>query len=205
MENNYNEVKKGGFKNKKVLVGLAILIVLVAGVICLFVVNSKRNVEVNDLKVKYSNPVVKVNGAEKGFTKTYKITVKNTTNELKTYSLEWIKIKNNFKEQNKLLYEIKGTGPYAASLGKSQVPVAGFKVFNQVAIQALKTQKYEIILYYDGKTNKDKKSLFEGTLNIVSEKVVNKENKKKKMKEDMEKRIKEMESKHNKEKKKIAA
>lgn len=161
-------------KNKKLLIVIGIVLVLLIGVL-VYYLNKDTLDEKNDLSIRY------VNGDEISFkdlsnNKTYekKIVVKNDTNELKTYSLSWLNISNNYKEQNKLTYEIKGEGNRAASLDKSQVPVVGSNVFNSVAILGNTEHTYTIKFSYSGSS--DKSNSFKGVLRINSEKIVNKDN-----------------------------
>lgn len=152
-------------KNKKVLIIGIVVILLIGLLLCyLFFLKDDKDV-VNNLKVKYyGGDTVKVDSGDLPFEK--KITVENTTDDPITYSLEWNHVKNTFKDQNKLLYTIEGTGEYAADLGKSQVPVTGYQVYHSVVIMGHKTQTYTVKMTYDGT---DKKGSFEGTLYINSE------------------------------------
>lgn len=155
-------------KHKILLIIIAIIIILAIG-LGIYFCTKDTTTEINSLKVTYKDgDQITIKNPSSPYEITKEITITNPTKELKTYSLEWLKVSNTFKEQNKLLYTIKGSGERSASLGKSQVPVASSKVFNSVAITAGTTHKYTITITYDGsKTSNDS---FLGTLKINSEK-----------------------------------
>lgn len=162
--------------NKKYLLYAVIGLVLLLCIIFLIKGNvNDKNDQMNGLKIHYdSGKVIKFNNFKKGFTKKNIITVENTTNENKTYSLEWVKVNNKLKKQNVFLYEIECTGERCATLGKSQVPVAGAKVYTQVLIGPKTKQTYTVIFTYDGS---EKDVSFDGTLQVFSEKVDTKKTK----------------------------
>lgn len=129
---------------------------------------NKKNVTMNGLDIKYSNgQIIKYNDFKKSFTDTRTITVKNNSDESKTFSLEWIEVENALEKQNKFTYEIKCTGDRCAELGKSQVPIASSNVYPQVLIEANKTQVYTIKFNFEGKEDK---ANFKGTLRVYSKK-----------------------------------
>lgn len=160
-------------KNKKItnkyLIG-GIVAVLLIGVIAAIVINNMNKKDsMNDLKITYSNGQnIKFSNFNKNFTEERTITVKNTSNENRTFSLEWEGVKNNINKQNQFTYEISCTGDRCATLGTSQVPVAGFKVYQQVLIEGGKTQTYTIKFNYKGS---EKNADFQGKLKVYSEKV----------------------------------
>ena len=154
-------------EKKRIIIVLVALLVL--GVILFLIFGGGNKTEkMNDLKVTYSDgEVMKYGNFKKGFTDERTITVENTSNENKTFSLEWSKVSNKLKEQNKFTYEIKCTGDRCAELGKSQIPVAGAIVYPQVLIEAGKKQVYTIKLTYTGSED----ASFTGSLKVYSEKV----------------------------------
>ena len=154
-------------EKKRIIIVLVALLVL--GVILFLIFGGGNKTEkMNDLKVTYSDgEVMKYGNFKKGFTDERTITVENTSNENKTFSLECSKVSNKLKEQNKFTYEIKCTGDRCAELGKSQIPVAGAIVYPQVLIEAGKKQVYTIKLTYTGSED----ASFTGSLKVYSEKV----------------------------------
>ena len=151
--------------NKKVLIIFGVIILLIGLFLCYLLFFKDDKDVVNNLKVTYARGSnVELEDGDFPFEK--EITVENTTDDPITYSLEWNHVNNTFKDQNKLLYTIEGSGEYAADLGKSQIPVVGYKVYNSVVIMGHKTHTYKIKITYDGN---DKDGLFEGTLYINSE------------------------------------
>ena len=151
--------------NKK-KIGLIILIILIIaiGAFLLFRLCNKTE-KINDLKITYSDKVIKFNDFSKDFKVEKTITITNTGKESHTYSLEWESVKNSLVKQNTFTYEITCTGPRCAELGTSQVPVASAKVYNQVLIEAGKTQEYKIIFTYTGTD----KGNFSGKLKVYPE------------------------------------
>lgn len=179
--------------NKKLVFAIiAVLLVIVVVLVVVLKGGSNKNV-INDLKVKYSNgEEIKFKNFKKSFTEKRTITVENTSDENRTYSLEWADVSNTLKKQNVFTYTIKGEGDRAAELGKSQVPVAGAVVFTQVLVEAHKTQTYTIEFKYDNsKGESDAK--FNGKLKVYSEVVDKKkiEAQEKKERERMEKEMEE--------------
>lgn len=156
-------------KNHKILLIIIAIVLIIAIALGIYFCTKDTSTEVNSLKVTYKDgDQISIKNPSTPYEITKEITVTNPTKELKTYSLEWLKVSNTFKEQNKLLYTIKGSGDRSASLGKSQVPSASSKIFNSVAITAGTTHKYTITITYNGgKTSNDS---FLGTLIINSEK-----------------------------------
>ena len=147
-------------KNHKILLIIIAIVLIIAIALGIYFCTKDTSTEVNSLKVTYKDgDQISIKNPSTPYEITKEITVTNPTKELKTYSLEWLKVSNTFKEQNKLLYTIKG---------KSQVPSASSKIFNSVAITAGTTHKYTITITYNGgKTSNDS---FLGTLIINSEK-----------------------------------
>lgn len=172
-------------KNKIVIIAIAIILIVLVALVFSF---GKGKDKVNDLVVNYSKgEEIKFHKFSKNFKETRTITIKNTSKEPKTYSLEWIDVTNTLKKQNKFVYEIKGSGDRVAELGKSQVPVADSVVFTQVLIEAEKTQTYTITFTYSG--NED--ANFTGKLKVKSreanQKITKKEDKKKELDEKAKK------------------
>lgn len=158
--------------NKKVLI-VIIAIVILIGVIFLVRGCSSSSEKMNDLDITYSKgKVLSYDNFSKSFSDKRTITVKNNSKQNKTYSLEWVDVNNTLKKQNKFLYEIECSGDRCATLGKSQIPVAGAKVFPQVLIKPGSKQVYTVKLNYSG-SEKDVK--FKGTLQVYSEKTSKKE------------------------------
>lgn len=154
---------------KKQLIIIAAVVVIVAVIIGLIVKQINKTETMNDLKITYKDgQTIKFSNFSKDFTEQKTITVTNTSKENKTFSLEWEGVENNLEKQNNFTYEIKCTGDRCATLGTSQVPVAGFKVYQQVLIEPGKTQTYTIVFSYKGS---EKKVSFEGRLKVYSEKV----------------------------------
>ncbi len=175
--------------NKK-KIGLIIVIILVLGIgLFLALKCCNKTEKVNDVKITYSDKVIKFNNFSKDFKEEKTIKVVNTGKENHTYSLEWEAVKNTLAKQNTFTYEIKCTGDRCAELGTSQVPVASAKVYQQVLIEAGKTQEYKIIFTYTG-TDKGK---FSGKLKVYPEIIDKKkiEEQEKKEREKMEKEMKE--------------
>ena len=182
--------------NKK-KIGLIIVIILVLGIgLFLALKCCNKTEKVNDVKITYSDKVIKFNDFSKDFKEEKTIKVVNTGKESHTYSLEWEAIKNTLAKQNTFTYEIKCTGPRCAELGTSQVPVASAKVYQQVLIEAGKTQEYKIIFTYTG-TDKGK---FSGKLKVYPEIIDKKkiEEQEKKEREKMEQEMKERREKEQK-------
>ena len=154
---------------RKQLIVIASVIIIVAVIIGLIVNHVNKTETMNDLKIIYKDgQTIKFNNFKKDFTEEKTITVTNTSKENKTFSLEWEGVENNLKKQNTFTYEIKCTGDRCATLGASQVPVAGFKVYQQVLIEAGKTQTYTVVFNYKGS---EKKVSFQGKLKVYSEQV----------------------------------
>ncbi len=150
--------------NKK-KIGLIIIIILIAGISLFFILKNSGTEKINDLKITYSDKVIRFNNFSKDFKVEKTITITNTGKESHTYSLEWSDVKNTLLKQNLLTYEITCTGDRCASLGTSQVPVASATVYQQVLIESAKTQSYKIIFNYSG-TDKGK---FSGKLKVHPE------------------------------------
>ena len=177
--------------NKKIILIVVIAIILLLGGFLLVRGNGSKNEEMNDLKISYSKgKEISFDKFKNKFTEERVITVENTSDENKTYSLEWSKVKNTLKKQNVFLYSIKCTGDRCATLGKSQVPVATSKVYTQVLIEPGKKQEYTVTFEYNGS---EKDVIFEGNLEVHSEKIDKKkiEEQEKKERERMEKELKE--------------
>ena len=165
-----NEKEKPIIKLTNKHIAIIVVAVILIGIITTVIVNHCNKVDsMNDLKITYNDgKVMKFSNFEKDFTTEKTITVKNESKENKTFSLEWEGVENSLQKQNNFTYEIKCTGPRCATLGTSQVPVAGFKVFPQVLIEAGKTQTYTVSLKYKGS---EKNVSFKGSLKVYSEKV----------------------------------
>lgn len=194
-------------KNKKLLsiIGAVLAIIVVVILIIAFSGNSDKKEIVNDLKVKYSGgQEIVFDDFKKPFTEKRTITIENTSNESRTYSLEWSGVSNKLKKQNLFVYTIKGEGSKTAELGRSQVPVAESVVFTQVLIEAKKTQTYTVEFKYENNEG-EKSATFKGKLKVHSEVVDKKKVKaeEKKERERIEKEI-EAEKKAEEEKKKGA-
>lgn len=180
-------------KNKKKLIIMIIgILVLIAGILLTVLYFNNRNKEIsNDLEITYvGGDTITLKDIEKGFTFEKEIIVKNTTKELRAYSLEWISIDNKIKTGSDLTYEITGVGDRSASLGKSQVPGVSSKIFNQVAILGEVTHTYKIKITYNGK----EKGSFTGKLKVKAYDMSDqKEDKKVDMEKEIEKRKAEKE------------
>ena len=175
---------------KKVII--IVSIILVIGIVSFFVLFCNNNQKTNDLEVEYSYNKIKFNDFSKNFTKEETITIKNTSNENRTYTLKWVDVKNSIKNQYNFTYEIKGTGKRSGFIGKSQVPVSSATVFKQVLIEKKATQSYKIIFNYNGSDE----GKFTGRLVVESKKEkksTDKEKKKEleKLRKEHEKRLKE--------------
>ncbi len=155
-------------KNKILLIVLAVILIIGIA-IAFYFLTKDTNTSVNDLEIKYINgEEINIKNPNSSYEETKEITITNTSKDLKTYSLEWIKVSNNFNDQSKLLYEITGKGERAASLGTSQVPSVNSKIFNSVAIKAGDTHTYKVKITYKGKEVSN--NSFYGALKINSEK-----------------------------------
>ena len=180
-------------KNKKKLIIMVIgILVLIAGILLTVLYLKDRNKEIsNDLEIRYvDGDTITLKDMEKGFTFEKEIIVKNTTKELRTYSLEWTSIDNKIKNGSDLTYEIIGTGDRSASLGKSQVPGVSSKIFNQVAILGEVEHKYIVKITYNGK----EKGNFSGKLKVKAYDMSDEtKDKKVDMKKEIEKRKAEKE------------
>ena len=164
------------------IVGLLILLSII-GLILTLVFNDKK-VEVNGLNVTYiDGDIIKIKKVTDEYSYIKEITIENTNKENTTYSLNWKDVKNTFKKQSNLLYEIVPIEGTEAALGTSQIPVAASKVFSSVLIKPNETHKYEIRITYKGKSKEEKESTFTGRVLIDS----------KSYKEEIEKFEKELE------------
>lgn len=153
---------------KKIIISIIIVILLLGGFLLVREYYSNHNDKMNDLVITYKDgKSIKFKKFKKEFTEKRTITIKNISKENKTYSLEWKDVSNSLEQQNKFTYEIKCTGDRCATLGTSQVPVAGFQVFPQALIEAGKTQTYTIEFKYNGS---EKGVKFKGKLIVYSEK-----------------------------------
>ena len=98
-------------KNHKILLIIITIVLIIAIVLGIYFCTKDTSTEVNSLKVTYKDgDQISIKNPSTPYEITKEITVTNPTKELKTYSLEWLKVSNTFKEQNKLLYTIKGSG-----------------------------------------------------------------------------------------------
>lgn len=151
-------------KNKRKLIVLGIVLLILITVPLFLFINKDKKEVINDLKViYYEGDVIEFLSNDEEIIK--EITIKNTSKDLKTYSLIWDDVSNDFEEQSKLLYTIKATGKTAAELQLSQVPIADAKVFNSVAILSGQTHTYEIKITYNGQ---DKNKKFTGKIKVDS-------------------------------------
>ena len=151
--------------NKK-RIGLILIIILVLGIgIFLVLKICNKTEKINDLKITYSDKSVTFNDFSKDFREKQTITIENTSEENKTYSLEWSDVKNTLVKQNAFTYEIKCTGDRCATLGTSQVPVTSATVYQQVLIEGNSHQGYTIIYNYKGSD----KGRFTGRLKVYPE------------------------------------
>ena len=173
-------------KNKMIILIIVIVIILLLGGFLLVRgSDNKKHEEMNDLKISYSEgKVISFNKFDNSFKEERTITVENNSDENRTYSLEWVKVNNTLKNQSNFTYDIKCSGDRCATLEKSQVPVAGSKVYTQVLIEPNKKQEYIVTFNYSG-SEKDVK--FKGTLQVYSEKID------KKALEEEEKELEQME------------
>ena len=156
---------------KKLIIMITGILVLIAGILLTVLYLKDKNKEIsNDLEIKYvGGDTITLENIEKGFTFEKEIIVKNTTKELRAYSLEWTSIDNKIKTGSDLTYEIIGTGDRSASLGKSQVPGVSSKIFNQVAILGEVEHKYIVKITYKMSVY----STFDECKNEIKEKLLN--------------------------------
>lgn len=163
--------------NKKtclIIITTIIVAILLLLAICLLVTKENQNKdEVNGLKIEYSKgKLISFNKFNKNFKEERKITVENNTKENKTYSLEWIELTNELKEQSNFVYEIKCEGDRGATLNKTGVPGSDTVVFPQCLIESGKKQEFTIIFENKGSENEAK---FSGILQINKDEVALKE------------------------------
>lgn len=159
-------------KHKKKFLGLLIFIVLalIVALVLSLIFNDKK-VEINGLNVTYiEGDVIKVKKVTDEYSYIKEVTIENTNKESVTYSLHWKDVKNTFKTQSNLLYEIVPTAGTEAALGTSQIPVASSKVFSSVVIMPGDIHKYEIRITYKGNSSEEKDNYFEGRVLIDSKK-----------------------------------
>ena len=162
-------------KNSKKLTKNQLMIIAVVAVVLIviiaLIINKLNKIDsMNDLKITYNKgQTIQYSNFKKNFTEERTITVKNTSKESRTFSLEWEGVENTLTKQNNFTYEIKCTGDRCATLGMSQVPVAGFKVYQLVLIEGGQTQTYTVIFTYKGS---EKKAHFTGRLKVYSEKII---------------------------------
>lgn len=193
MEKNKNKEKS----NKKLTIAIIIIVALLLGAGAFFLTCKKDTKETQkEISIKYVNgDTIKIENQKKEFTEEKEIIITNNNKEFATYSLNWTKVENTFKDQSNLLYTIEGEGENSASLGKSQVPIAASTIFNSVVIKSGETHKYKIkVTYTNGQENKSK---FIGTLKVKVNSV-NNENSKEQEKE-MEKQREKLEQERAKE------
>ena len=153
---------------KHILIIIIIAIIFICtGIFCLYYITKDTKYNINDLEIKYINgDIINIKNISSSYEK--EIIITNKSSELKTYSLEWTDISNNFVNQDKFLYTITGEGARSASLGKSQVPNTSSKIFNSVAILGGVTHTYKIKFIYLGGTSNNK---FTGKLKVSSYKI----------------------------------
>lgn len=192
--------KKKQNKNKKLTITIIILAIILLGVGIFFLMYNKDDRETEkEITIKYVNgDTIKIENQKKEFTEEKEIIITNNNKEFATYSINWTKVENTFKDQSNLTYTIEGEGETAASLGKSQVPVAASTIFNSVVIKSGETHKYKIkVTYKNGEENKSK---FIGTLKVKINSINNEndENIKKEIEKEREKTNKELKEKQEK-------
>ena len=82
------------------------ILVLLAGILLTVLYLKDKNKEIsNDLEITYvDGDTITLKDIEKGFTFEKEIIVKNTTKELRAYSLEWTSITNKECSNFKIIY-----------------------------------------------------------------------------------------------------
>ena len=133
--------------------GIIVFLVAVAIILPLHEANSEKATqkEIDGLKVTYSNGEdIAFDNFGGKFENKRTILLENTTDKYLLYSIEWSEVKNTLVNQTDFLYEISCEGDKCATLGKSQVPVADAVIFPQAVIKAGETQKYTILLSFNG-------------------------------------------------------
>lgn len=147
---------------KLIVIGIAILLIII---IIILLTNKKPTGP--KLEIDYGkSKTISLSNIKKGKPYTKNIVIKNNSDQDLTYKISWVGIKNNFKEQNKLLYEVNSHDQDTAYLGKSQIPVADFELFDKVIIKKKSTQTYIFTVYFNGDEKKENKSTFKGILEI---------------------------------------
>lgn len=156
--------------SKNILIIIALLfflaIVLIGtGVFLLFSSKDERNN--GDFEINYEKEkVINLSSVKKGTVYSNSIKVVNNTNESLVYSVSFVNVSNNFKEQNKLLYMLDTHDPDAFYIGKSQLPVADMTLSDSVKINPNTTHSYTFTIFFEGDTDKEKNSTFIGELDL---------------------------------------
>lgn len=195
--------KKKQTKNKKLTITIIILAIILLGVGIFFLMYNKDDRETEkEITIKYVNgDTIKIENQKKEFTEEKEIIITNNNKEFATYSINWAKVENTFKDQSNLTYTIEGEGETAASLGKSQVPVAASTIFNSVVIKSGETHKYKIKVTY--KNGQETKNKFIGTLKVKINSINNENDEKieKEIEKEREKTNQELKEKQTQTKK----
>lgn len=155
--------------NKKLVIVIALIVLLVLILVPSFFKETKplENLSTNDFEVKYENSnTIELSKLKNGTVYTNNIVVTNKSDKDITYSISWINVNNNFKEQNKLLYDLNTMDQDAGFLSKSQIPVVDSHVFDKITIRKGLTHKYTLSVYFEGDSNKESESVFKGTIDI---------------------------------------
>ena len=149
--------------NKKLL---ALLIVVIIGIfLILFNGKSMPKISGSNLDIKYEkDQKIELSNVKKGTVYTNKVVISNNTDKDKYYEIYWKDVTNNFKEQNRLLYELDTSDQDAAYVGKSQLPIADFTLFEKITIKKKSKHTYNVSVYFTGDPNKEKKNTFEGKI-----------------------------------------
>lgn len=156
-------------QSKRIIIMIPMTMIIILGLALFILVIKDSRETVNELKVTYKNKdtvLIEELTEEKAIEK--EIVIKNTSSKVKTYSLNWNNLKNDFNEQSSLLYLVKGTGKRSASLGESQVPNVSSNIFNSVAIEPDTKHTYIIKMWYDGDVSLEESSTFMADLKVDS-------------------------------------
>ena len=149
--------------SNRILIAIIIIIILVFIVKCCSSISNSRD----DLEIRYEKSnAIEISKVKKGTVYKSNITVTNNSDKDIYYSINWKDVKNTFKDQTKLLYDLNTMDPDAGFLSKSQVPVAASPIFQKLIIKKGLTHKYIFSIYFEGDSKKEKNNSFTGTIEI---------------------------------------
>ena len=147
-------------ENKKIAIIAAIIVVVVIVVVLLLCCS--KGGSANSLKTTYSGgTAITYEQFTKKFSKTRKITIENTSNNLVIYDLRWFKVENTLANQNNFMYEITCEGEGCQSISSSSLPASDFPLFANIKLEGKKKHVYTISLKFKGS---EKKAKFTGEL-----------------------------------------